>query len=214
VLTDYVATRWYARSAAPAADKAPRIVGVTHACPCFACRYRAPEIMLGSTSYTKAVDMWAVGCILAEMFVGKPLLPGSSTMNQLEKVLEVTGVPTKEEIASIKSKYAQTMIDSVVQRPKKEMSKIMRGAPPEAIDLVENLMHFDPSRRLTVHEALRHPYMESFYQGNEAGFDGELVIPIDDGAKFSVDDYRDKLYDEVCAARKAPSLYDKYIRKR
>lgn len=186
VLTDYVATRWY----------------------------RAPEIMLGSTSYTKAVDMWAVGCILAEMFVGKPLLPGSSTMNQLEKVLEVTGVPTKEEIASIKSKYAQTMIDSVVQRPKKEMSKIMRGAPPEAIDLVENLMHFDPSRRLTVHEALRHPYMESFYQGNEAGFDGELVIPIDDGAKFSVDDYRDKLYDEVCAARKAPSLYDKYIRKR
>ena len=54
VLTDYVATRWY----------------------------RAPEILLGSTSYTKAVDMWALGCIIAEMFVGKPLVPGSSTMNQ------------------------------------------------------------------------------------------------------------------------------------
>ena len=65
VLTDYVATRWYARSAAPAADKAPRIVGVTHACPCFACRYRAPEIMLGSTSYTKAVDMCVCCCARA-----------------------------------------------------------------------------------------------------------------------------------------------------
>ena len=63
VLTDYVATRWY----------------------------RAPEILLGSTSYTKAVDMWALGCIIAEMFIGKPLVPGSSTMNQLERVLEITG---------------------------------------------------------------------------------------------------------------------------
>ena len=59
VLTDYVATRWY----------------------------RAPEILLGSTCYTKAVDMWAVGCIVAEMFVGRPLLPGTrNEMDRLERV--------------------------------------------------------------------------------------------------------------------------------
>jgi serine/threonine protein kinase len=98
------------------------------------------------------------------MFIRKPLLPGSSTMNQLERVLEVTGVPTKEEVESIHSKYAQTMIDSVAKRPKREMKDIMKGAPADAIDLVENLMHFDPSRRLSVHEALRHKYMASFYQ--------------------------------------------------
>ena len=71
VLTDYVATRWY----------------------------RAPEILLGSPQYTKAVDMWAVGCILGEMLNGRPIFPGTSTMNQLEKILELTGAPSAEDVA-------------------------------------------------------------------------------------------------------------------
>lgn len=65
-MTEYVATRWY----------------------------RAPEILLGSTKYTKAVDMWSVGCILGEMINGKAIFPGVSTMNQIERVLEVIGRPT------------------------------------------------------------------------------------------------------------------------
>lgn len=63
VLTDYVATRWY----------------------------RAPEILLGSTEYTTGVDIWSVGCILGELISCKPLFPGTSTMNQLDRILEVTG---------------------------------------------------------------------------------------------------------------------------
>lgn len=66
ILTDYVATRWY----------------------------RGPEILLGSTLYSKAVDVWAAGCIMAELLSGAPLFPGTSTMNQLDKILEVTGRPT------------------------------------------------------------------------------------------------------------------------
>lgn len=67
-LTEYVATRWY----------------------------RAPEILLSSTHYTKGVDMWSIGCILAEMFIGKALFPGTSTLNQLEKILSVGPKPTRE----------------------------------------------------------------------------------------------------------------------
>lgn len=67
ILTEYVATRWY----------------------------RAPEILLGSSKYTRAVDMWSVGCILGEMFVGKAIFPGNSTLNQIERVLELLGKPTK-----------------------------------------------------------------------------------------------------------------------
>lgn len=66
IMTEYVATRWY----------------------------RAPEILLGSTKYTKAVDMWSIGCILGELIVGKALFPGTSTLNQIERVLELTGKPT------------------------------------------------------------------------------------------------------------------------
>ena len=70
VLTEYVATRWY----------------------------RAPEILLGSTKYTKAVDMWSVGCILGELIIGKAIFPGTSTLNQIERVLELIGKPKDEDI--------------------------------------------------------------------------------------------------------------------
>jgi serine/threonine protein kinase len=54
-------------------------------------RYRAPEILLGSTKYTKGVDIWSIGCILGEMLGGKPIFPGTSTMNQLDRIIEVGG---------------------------------------------------------------------------------------------------------------------------
>ena len=65
VKTEYVATRWY----------------------------RAPEILLGSTKYDKAVDMWSIGCILGELILGKVVFPGKSTINQIEKILEISGQP-------------------------------------------------------------------------------------------------------------------------
>ena len=68
IMTDYVATRWY----------------------------RAPEILLGSTEYTKAVDIWSVGCILGELISGKPLFPGTSTMNQLDRIIEVVGMSNRD----------------------------------------------------------------------------------------------------------------------
>ena len=74
-MTEYVATRWY----------------------------RAPEILLGSTKYTKAVDMWSIGCILGELIIGKALFPGTSTLNQIERVLELCGKPTAEDIESLDS---------------------------------------------------------------------------------------------------------------
>jgi mitogen-activated protein kinase 15 len=65
VLTEEVATRWY----------------------------RAPEVLLGSNFYDKSADIWSVGCILAEIFIGKPIFPGNSTLNQLERILSFTGKP-------------------------------------------------------------------------------------------------------------------------
>lgn len=83
ILTDYVATRWY----------------------------RAPEILLGSNKYTKGVDMWSLGCILAELLMGKPVFPGTSTIDQLDRVLQVTGKPTADDIESISSPLAHTMLE-------------------------------------------------------------------------------------------------------
>lgn len=70
VLTDYVATRWY----------------------------RAPELLLGSPAYNSKIDMWGLGCIIAEIYMSKPLFPGSSTLNQLQRILEITGLPTAMDL--------------------------------------------------------------------------------------------------------------------
>lgn len=107
-LTDYVATRWY----------------------------RAPEILFGSTRYTKAVDMWAVGCIIAEMIAGRPTFPGTSTVNQLERVLEVTGIPSNEDLDSIESPYASTMLESLRPSRRKSWQEIFPKASEDAIDLM------------------------------------------------------------------------------
>eukprot|EP01121_Diplochlamys_sp_Union-15-3_P015179 TRINITY_DN495_c0_g2_i1.p1 TRINITY_DN495_c0_g2~~TRINITY_DN495_c0_g2_i1.p1 ORF type:complete len:278 (-),score=22.71 TRINITY_DN495_c0_g2_i1:3-836(-) len=86
VLTDYVATRWY----------------------------RAPEILLGSPKYTKGVDMWSIGCILGELLGGKPMFPGTSTMNQLDRIIEVVGPPTSEDIDAIGSTFASPMVSVII----------------------------------------------------------------------------------------------------
>lgn len=85
VLTEYVATRWY----------------------------RAPEILLGSQKYTKAVDMWSVGCILGELILGKPVFPGTATLNQIERVLELTGKPKPDDIEAIESKISYNILSSI-----------------------------------------------------------------------------------------------------
>ena len=67
--------------------------------------------MLGSTKYTKGVDMWSIGCILGELLGGKPMFPGTSTMNQLDKIMAVTGRPSADDIDAIKSPFAATMLE-------------------------------------------------------------------------------------------------------
>jgi len=126
LLTDYVATRWY----------------------------RAPEILLGSNKYTKGVDMWSMGCIVGELLLGKPLFPGTSTLNQLDRVMEVTGRPSQEDVESINSPLAQTMLESLPPTKPKKLRDMFPTASEEALDLLKNLLQFNPNKRLTAEQAL------------------------------------------------------------
>ena len=103
ILTEYVATRWY----------------------------RAPEILLGSTKYSKAVDMWSVGieliniilgCIIGELIVGKAIFPGTSTLNQIERVLELLGRPRADDIDSLESPLAANILASINVQKKKSFA--------------------------------------------------------------------------------------------
>ncbi len=134
-LTDYVATRWY----------------------------RCPEVLLGSTKYTTAIDMWSVACILGEMLSHRPLLPGYSTMNQIEKILEVTGYPNEDELQSMQSPFAETMIESIRIFEKTKIPVLCPKASTEALDFMKHCMRLNPQKRLTADLALLHPYVSGFH---------------------------------------------------
>ncbi|KAK1936112.1 putative mitogen activated protein kinase [Babesia divergens] len=168
VLTDYVATRWY----------------------------RAPEILVGSTKYTKGVDMWAIGCILAELLIGKPLFTGSSTINQLSKVVTLTGMPSEEDMESLGSPFTAMMMSSLPKTLQKPLKEYMPNAPDDAVDLVNRLLQFNPNKRISTLQALNHPYIRSFHKSNESlpVFSRAVKIPVCDNVKYDVANYRRLIY--------------------
>ncbi|KAJ7991508.1 hypothetical protein DPEC_G00284600 [Dallia pectoralis] len=172
-LTEYVATRWY----------------------------RAPEILLGSSRYTKGVDMWSIGCILGEMLLGKPLFPGTSTINQIERIMSVVPHPSPEDVQSIKSEYGASVIQRMLLRPPVSLEDLLQQ-PPDAVDLVRRLLVFNPDKRLTAEQALQHPYVSRFHNpAKEPGLDYDVILPVDDDVQLSVVQYRNKLYEMILEKR-------------
>jgi len=180
ILTDYVATRWY----------------------------RAPEILLGATNYGFGVDMWSVGCILGEMLHGKPIFPGQSTMNQLEKIMEITGMPSEATTARI-SKFAPQMLEAARSKDlpledeaaavtEARYRKYFPSASAEALDLLVKLIRLDPDRRISAETCLQHPYVAQFHDpAVERNAGRNVCTAIDDDKKLSTAVYRERLYHEI-----------------
>ena len=102
--------------------------------------YRAPEILLGQQQYSTPVDMWSIGCILGELIGGKPMFPGTSTLNQLERVMEISGRPSEADKAAIQSPHAATMLESIPAMKQKPLTELYPQASKDAIDLMEQTL--------------------------------------------------------------------------
>lgn len=179
-MTEYVATRWY----------------------------RAPEIMLTFKQYTKAIDVWSVGCILAEMLSGKPLFPGRDYHHQLTLILDVLGTPTLDEFYAITTRRSRDYIRALPFRKRRPFAQLFPNANPLAVDFLTKTLTFDPKKRITVEEALAHPYLEAYHDP-----DDEPVAPPLDPEFFEFDLHKDDisreqlkelLYDEIMSFRPAP----------
>ncbi|CEP08001.1 hypothetical protein [Parasitella parasitica] len=127
--------------------------------------YRAPEIMLSRNTYDKAIDMWSLGCILAELLGRKVLFRGTDYVDQLHKIVGILGLPKDTSFwdsSSSVTEYIHNLRDENGLPPPEEQidfSALFPNASPEAIHLLENLLTLDPTKRLTAKEALEHPFV-------------------------------------------------------
>ncbi|CAE7565021.1 erkA [Symbiodinium sp. KB8] len=124
--------------------------------------YRAPELMLSADGhYTKAIDIWSCGCILAEVLGRKPLWPGKDFMHQLVLIFDIIGLPPAEEREYIRSDQALKFLASLPEKVKQSWGEVFPQANPKAIDLLEKMLQFHPTKRLTIEECIAHPYFDS-----------------------------------------------------
>jgi len=145
-----------------------------------------------------------VGCILGELLSGKPVFPGTSTMNQLDRIMEVTGHPNMEDIEAIKSPFAETMLESLSTNRQRPLCEMFPSASIDALDLMRCCVQLNPTKRTSAKDSLQHLYVVDFFQSPEDELDCDRVIqiPIDDNTKLTVEDYRERLYHEVLKKKK------------
>ncbi|KIM98645.1 hypothetical protein OIDMADRAFT_202418 [Oidiodendron maius Zn] len=126
--------------------------------------YRAPEIMLTWQKYDIEVDVWSAGCIFAEMLDGKPLFPGTDHVNQFSIITELLGTPPDDVIYSIANKSTLKFVQSLPKHKRQALKNKFKGADPLAVDLLEQMLVFDPRKRICSSKALTHKYLHSYHE--------------------------------------------------
>ncbi|WVN85827.1 uncharacterized protein L203_100979 [Cryptococcus depauperatus CBS 7841] len=121
--------------------------------------YRAPEVLLGSRHYSTAIDMWSVGCIVAEMATRQPLFPGDSEIDEIFRIFRLLGTPDEDVWPGVRSlpDYKPTF----PQWHAINLTDVIKGLDSDGMDLVAQTLVFDPAHRISAKRALGHPYFET-----------------------------------------------------
>lgn len=125
--------------------------------------YRAPELIVGCTVYTTKIDIWGLGCVVAEMFLGKPIFQGQSSELQLKEISKLLGPPPKTFFFKSNPQYRGNMFSSKLFNCsiKERFEQIFSNSPPDVIDLLLKILVYDPDTRASPRAVLVHPF---FYE--------------------------------------------------
>ncbi|XP_047187271.1 mitogen-activated protein kinase 14A isoform X1 [Scophthalmus maximus] len=167
-MTGYVATRWY----------------------------RAPEIMLNWMHYNMTVDIWSVGCIMAELLTGRTLFPGTDHIDQLKLILMLVGTPEPELLMKISSECARNYISSLPNMPKRNFADVFIGANPQAVDLLEKMLVLDTDKRITAAEALAHSYFAQYHDPDDEP-EAEPYDQSFESRELEIEEWKRLTYEEV-----------------
>lgn len=167
-MTGYVATRWY----------------------------RAPEVMLNWMHYSQTLDIWSVGCIMAELLTGKTLFPGTDHIDQLTRIMTLVGTPNDELLKKISSEEARNYIKSLPKMHRKNFTHFFIGASEHAVDLLGKMLELDADKRITAEDALAHPYFQQYADPT----DEPTAEPYDQSFEdkdYPVQEWKRLIYEEV-----------------
>ena len=126
--------------------------------------FRPPELVIGAQYYTTQVDVWSIGCVIAELVLSKPLFPGKSATDQFLEIMKVLGTPTSEQMKIMNKKSkGNSKLPKINPVPWKD---VFKGKTDDElyIDLVSKLLVYEPAKRLKPYEALLHPYFDELKQ--------------------------------------------------
>jgi serine/threonine protein kinase len=118
--------------------------------------YRAPDVLLGSRTYNTSIDIWSAGCIMAEMYTGRPLFPGTTNEDQIIRIFRIMGTPTERTWPGITQlpEYKPTFQMYATQ----DLRNILPAIDPTGIDLLQRMLQVRPELRISAHDALQHPW--------------------------------------------------------
>ncbi|KAH7433713.1 hypothetical protein KP509_07G082400 [Ceratopteris richardii] len=168
-MTEYVVTRWY----------------------------RAPELLLNSADYTTAIDVWSVGCIYMELLNHQPLFPGTDYVRQLRSIVELIGLPNDSELDFVKSENARRYLRQLPRYEKQCLQEKFPRISSLALDLVDKMLTFDHNKRISVEDALAHPYLSSLHdESDEPTCPSPFIFDLDEQA-LSEDELRRLIYKEA-----------------
>ncbi|KAI6783015.1 CTD kinase subunit alpha-like protein [Emericellopsis cladophorae] len=121
--------------------------------------YRSPELLLGETQYTAAVDVWSAACVLVEIFVRQAIFPGDGTeLSQLDKIYGILGTPNLRDWPGLVDMAWFELLKPTVKRKNVFAEKYEDRVTPKAFDLLKRMFHYDPAKRPTAAEVLQHDY--------------------------------------------------------